>query len=134
MTARALAWAAPMAAEAAALGRSVLFAHLIGADELGRAMLLGLVLRLVEMVSDIGAERLLAQAPDGDGARLQAQLQGALILRGAAMAALLALIAWPMAWWFADGPGPWAYALLAIAPLARGFVHLDFRRAGRRFD
>ncbi|MDG1210760.1 MAG: oligosaccharide flippase family protein [Paracoccaceae bacterium] len=134
MTTRALAWVAPMTSEAAALGRTILFAHLIGPEELGRSILLGLSLRLVEMVSDVGVERLLAQAPDGDEPKLQAQLQGALILRGAAMATVLSLLAYPMALAFPDGPDPLTYVVLAVTPLTRGFLHLDYRRAERVFD
>jgi hypothetical protein len=48
-----------MLAEAAALGRSIAFAWAIGPDELGRAMMLALTVRLVEMASDLGADRLM---------------------------------------------------------------------------
>ena len=78
---RALAWAVPVLAEAAALGRSVVLAWAIGPEDLGRAMMLALTLRLVEMVSDVGIERLIVQAPDGNTSRLQAELHGAAILR-----------------------------------------------------
>jgi hypothetical protein len=72
----------PVLAEAAALGRSVAFAWAIGPDELGRAMMLALTVRLVEMASDVGADRLMLQAATGTRARLQADLHGALLLRG----------------------------------------------------
>ena len=52
---RALAWLVPVLAEAAALGRSVLFAWLIGPDQLGQAMMLALVVRLAEMASDLAS-------------------------------------------------------------------------------
>ena len=130
---RALAWGVPMLAEAAALGRSVAFAWAIGPDELGRAMMLALTVRLVEMASDLGADRLMLQARDGNSAALQAELQGAFILRGL-LGALVLLAAAPMlAALFADGPAASSYALLALVPLLRGFTHLDFRRAERGF-
>jgi O-antigen/teichoic acid export membrane protein len=128
---RPLAWAVPVLAEAAALGRSVAFAWAIGPDELGRAMMLALTVRLVEMASDVGADRLLVQARDGYCPRLQADLQGALVLRGIAGALLLIAASPILAMLFADGPSTVSYALLALVPLLRGFAHLDYRRAER---
>lgn len=128
---RALAWAVPVLAEAAALGRSVAFAWAIGPDELGRAMMLALTVRLVEMASDVGIDRLMVQAPDGRSARFQAELQAALVLRGIATALLLAAAAPGLALLFADGPSATSYALLAAVPLLRGVAHLDLRRAER---
>jgi O-antigen/teichoic acid export membrane protein len=101
---RSLAWAVPVLAEAAALGRSVAFAWVIGPEELGRAMMLALTVRLVEMASDVGADRLLVQARDGYCPRLQADLQGALVLRGIAGALLLICASPILAMLFADGP------------------------------
>jgi O-antigen/teichoic acid export membrane protein len=128
---RSLAWAVPVLAEAAALGRSVAFAWVIGPEELGRAMMLALTVRLVEMASDVGADRLLVQARDGYCPRLQADLQGALVLRGIAGALLLVCAAPILAMLFADGPSALSYALLALVPLLRGVAHLDHRRAER---
>lgn len=128
---RALAWAVPVLAEAAALARSVAFAWAIGPDELGRAMILALTLRLVEMASDLGADRLMLQASDGNAVGLQADLQGAAVLRGIVGALVLLAAAPILALLFADGPATLGYAVLAIVPLIRGFVHLDFRRAER---
>ena len=69
-----LAWAVPVLAEAAALGRSIALAWVIGPEELGRAMMLALTVRLVEMATDVGIERLMVQAPDGNAARFQSEL------------------------------------------------------------
>ncbi len=133
-----LAWSVPLSVEILALARSVLLARVIGPEELGKTMLLALVLRLVEMLSDLGLERLLVQAPGGATRRLQAQLHGALVLRGLLLAVLLLALAPLLAagsvLGFADGPGLWVYAALALVPLTRGLLHLDYRRAERRFD
>ena len=129
-----LAWLVPIAAEVAALLRSIIFARLIGADELGQAMMLALVLRLTEMVSDVGVERLLAQAEDGDEPKLQAQLQAAVLLRGLAMACAMCALAAPLAWIFDGGPTPLDYAVMALVPMVRAFLHLDYRRRERQFN
>lgn len=134
MTGRALAWAVPMLAEAGALLRSATMAWAMGPDELGRAMVLALTLRLAEMVSDIGVERLLAQSPEGDAPGFLRALHGAAVLRGLAMAGLLILLAWPMSGLLPGGAGGATYAALALVPLVRGLLHLDYRRAERGFS
>ncbi|MGI9525179.1 MAG: oligosaccharide flippase family protein [Hyphomicrobiaceae bacterium] len=131
---RLLAWGVPLLAEAAALGRSVTFAWAIGPEELGRAMMLALVARLVEMASDLGIERLIVQSPDGNSSRFQAELHGAIILRAGFLALILIALAPIFATTFADGPAISTYAALALISLWRGGVHLDMRRAERRFN
>ena len=128
-----LAWAVPILSEAAALVRSIAFAWLIGPEELGQAMILALTLRLVEMSSDVGIDRLMLQARDGNSLELQAGLQGASILRGLSAAFFVAVSAPLLAYVFKDGPHALSYAVLAVVPLVRGFAHLDFRRAERGF-
>ncbi|MFK7871001.1 MAG: oligosaccharide flippase family protein [Roseobacter sp.] len=130
---RLLAWVVPVVTEAAVLARSIVFAWAIGPDELGRAMMLALTVRLVEMVSDVGIDRLLVQAPDGECARLQSELHGTAMLRGGVCALMLVALAPVMAALFSDGPSASAYAVLAIIPLLRGAVHLDYRRVERSF-
>ncbi|WP_068310070.1 oligosaccharide flippase family protein [Aliiruegeria sabulilitoris] len=128
------AWSVPLCVEALALARSVLLARLIGPEELGKAIMLALVLRLVEMLSDLGVERLLVQAPEGATERLQASLQGALLLRGMALALVLLALSPLLGLAFADGPQAHTYAALALVPFLRGFLHLDYRRAERIFN
>lgn len=128
-----LAYGIPLWAEAAALARSVLLARLIGAEELGRTLIVVLTLRLAEMTSDLGLERLLIQSWDDSPAFLNA-LQGAAVLRGLAAALLIGLATLPMLWAFPDGAGALTFACLAIVPLIRAFDHLDYRRAERDRD
>jgi O-antigen/teichoic acid export membrane protein len=128
---QALAWVVPVLAEAAALGRSVAFAWVIGPEELGRAMMLALTVRLIEMASDAGIDRLMVQARDGHSRALQADLQGAMVIRGIAGAIVLICFAPILSHLFADGPSAASYALLALVPLLRGVAHLDLRRAER---
>ena len=123
-----------MLAEAGALLRSAALAWAIGPEELGRAMVLALTLRLAEMISDIGIERLLAQSPSGDRPGFLHALHGASLLRGLGMALLLLALAVPMALALPGGAGAGTYAALALIPLIRGFAHLDYRRAERDFS
>jgi O-antigen/teichoic acid export membrane protein len=134
LSGKSLAWAVPIVAEAAALGRSIAFVWAIGADELGRAMILALTVRLVEMVSDLGVDRLLVQAPDGDEVRFQSTLHGVAVLRGLIGGGIVLALAPVMAMTFQDGPSAGTYATLSLIPIIRGFAHLDFKRAERRFS
>ncbi len=131
LSARLIGWSVPLLAEAGALVRSAVLGRLIGGEELGRAMVLTLVLRLAEMVSDVGIERLLMQRPGEACPRLLAALHGASVLRGLGTALLLAALAVPMAAAFADGAAVTSYLALALAPLMRGALHLDYRLAER---
>jgi O-antigen/teichoic acid export membrane protein len=131
---KALAWSVPIFAEAVALGRSILLARFIGADELGQAIVLAVVLRFAEMMSDFGLERLLVQAHDGDEAELQANLQGAALLRAIGLCGLLIVASPLLSAVFPDGPSVFSYMLLALVPLIKGGLHLDYRRAERRFE
>lgn len=133
-TGQALAWAVPMLAEAGALMRSAALAWAIGPDELGRAMVLALTLRLAEMISDIGIDRLLAQSPAGDRPDFLQALHGASLLRGLGMALLLLALALPMALTLPGGANATTYAVLALIPLIRSFAHLDYRRAERDYS
>lgn len=131
----ALTWGVPLFVEAAALLRAMVLAWGIGAEDLGRAMVLALTLRLAEMVLDIGVERWLAVSPQRDEADFMAALHGGALIKGLATALLVAALAWPMAMGFADGASMASYTALAAAPLMRGFLHLDYRRieAARQF-
>jgi O-antigen/teichoic acid export membrane protein len=130
---RSLAWFVPISSEAAALGRSIAFAWALGPDELGRAMMLALIVRLVEMASDVGIDRLIIQADDGNSMRLQSELHCATLIRGLVSAGFVLAMAPILARLFADGPDTFSYAVLAIVPLVRGLAHLDYRRAERHF-
>lgn len=126
-----IGWIVPLLAETGALARSAILARVIGGDELGRAMVLTLILRLAEMVSDVGIERILMQRPGVLPPGLLAALHGASWLRGLGMAALLGALALPMASAFEGGASAAIYAALALAPLLRGGLHLDYRVAER---
>lgn len=117
----------PLAVEGAALARSVLIARALGAEELGRTMVLALVLRLAEMLADAGIERFLMARPGEIGPELTAALHGAALLRGLVTGAFLLTLALPAAALLPDAAGVGTHAALALVPLIRGFVHLGYR-------
>lgn len=126
-----LAWSVPLLSEAAALARSAILARLIGGEELGRAMVLTLVLRLAEMVSDVGIDRFLIQRRGEIAPALLAALHGANALRGMWTALLLLVLALPMGAALEGGASVACYAALALVPLVRTGLHLGYRLAER---
>jgi O-antigen/teichoic acid export membrane protein len=120
-------WSVPLLSEAAALARSVLIARALGAEELGRTMVLALVLRLAEMLADVGIERFLMTRPGVIGPDLLAALHGAALWRGAVTALFLLALALPAAVFLSGAAEIATHAALALVPLIRAFVHLDYR-------
>lgn len=131
--AQSIVWAVPILAEAAALARSLAFAWMLGPDELGQAMILALTVRLAEMASDLGVDRLMVQARDGGGHCFQAQMHGVAVARGIVAAFVMIVAAPALAAVFAEGPDVASYMWLALIPLLRGGAHLDLRRCERLF-
>lgn len=121
----------PLTVEAMALGRSITLARLLGAEELGRAMLLALFVRMIEMVSDFGIDKLLLQSPTGGQHRFLAELHGFMLLRGGLSAVAILALSTVLPILFPTGPETQTYMLLAIIPLLRGVCHLDMNRFER---
>ena len=132
--AAALAAAIPIANESLAFSRNVLFARLLFEGDFGKLMLLASVLRLAEMLTDVGIERLIVQERDGGATLLQRELHGLSILRGFCAGLVILALSYPLAMALPEGPGPNAYMMLALPPMIRGFMHLDARRAERLFN
>lgn len=120
-------WAVPLFSEAAALARSVLIARALGAEELGRTVVLALALRLAEMLADAGIERFLMARPGVISPDLLAALHGAALWRGVVTALFLLALALPAAVLLSGAAEIATHAALAFVPLIRAFVHLDYR-------
>ncbi len=86
---------------------------------------------LAEMTSNLGIDRFLIQSPDGNAPKTQATAQTLQVIRGLANGALLFFLAWPIAV-LIQAPSAWeAFAWVSLAPVIRGFVHLDIIRCQR---
>lgn len=122
---------AQVAEQACVFARNLILARLLGPDNMGVAATLAVTLSLLEMTSDLAADRLLLQAEDGDEPGLQAAAQVVEFVRGALIAAVIVALAGPIARLFGVPEAAWAYRLLGLAPLLRGLVHLDAKRLVR---
>lgn len=111
--------------------RNVLFARALTEHDFGVAVALAAVLSLLEMTSSLAVDRLLVQAKDGGEDRVQRVAQSFEAMRGALISALLFGFAAPFAAYFKAPEATWAFQLVALAPLVRGFAHMDLYRAQR---
>lgn len=114
--------------------RNALLGHWLSQGDFGIAAAITLMLQMVDTLSDVGADRLIIQAPDGEAPRLQATAHAALIARGAVTSLLLLIAAAPVTEFFAIPEATWAFQVIAIAPLIKGFIHLDSRRYQRTLN
>lgn len=121
-------------AQAFSFVRNALIGHALSKGDFGIAATITMVLQLIDSLSEIGADRLLVQAPDGDEAHFIETAHLVSIARGLVTGVLIALMAVPVADFFAVPHAAWAFAAAAFVPALRGLTHLDVRRAQRRLD
>ena len=113
------------------LVRNLVIARLIPVEDYGVAATFAIAMSVVEMVSALGMEAQIVQSKRGEDPEFQAALQGFTALRGLISFALLFATAGLMAD-FLDVPDlAWAYQVMALSPLIRGFGHFDNHRQRR---
>ncbi len=111
--------------------RNLIIARLVSPADFGIAATFGMTLSLMEMLSNVAAEMLLVQSPDGNDPGLQQTAQLLRALRGTMNAVILLLIGGPMAHLFGVPNARWAFECLAIFPFAKGLSNLDMYRVQR---
>ena len=121
-------------AQACAFLRNVLLARIISPENFGIAAAFAMTYALLDMMSQLAPDVQLVQAADGDRPEFQSTAQAVQALRGVLLAVVLLLVAHPVARLFGAPQMAWAFATLALLPLARGLVHLDLNRGQREMD
>ncbi len=111
--------------------RNLVIARLLSVEDYGIAVTFALSMSLVEMTSAIGLQQLIVQAQEGDTPNFQKGLQAFHLLRGLLAGAVLFLLADPIARFLGVPDLAWAYEVLALVPMARGFEHFDIHRLTR---
>lgn len=114
--------------------RNAIIAHWLSKGDFGVAAAILLMLQLLETLSDLGADRLIVQARDGECPLVVATAQSTLVARGLLTASLLLVLATPMAAFFGIPHAAWAFAAAALVPALKGFLNLDSRVSQRRLD
>lgn len=111
--------------------RNLAVAALIPVADYGVAATFAMVMSLIEMASTLGLQQQIVQSPKGAEPRFQAAVQGFHALRGVAAAAVLLLLAGPLAAFLGVPEVAWAYQVLAFVPLSQAFLHFDLHRLQR---
>ncbi len=122
------------AAQVMSFARNAMLGHMLAKGDFGVAAILTLLLQLLDSLTDLGVDRLIVQAKDGDAPRFVATNHTALVFRGFLIGALLFLSSGAIADFFGVPDAGAAIATIALVPLLKGFQHLDARRAQRHLD
>lgn len=125
---------ANVSAQVISLLRTILLARLIPIDDFGIAATYLLLVTLIEMLSQLGLDRMIVQVRDGDSIALQGALHSVQVIRGMVAAIALFVAAWPVSALFDQPENLGFYQLLAIMPLMGGFAHFDQHRFKRDMD
>lgn len=112
--------------------RNMLLARLLTVEQFGIAATFTILLTLVDATQNAGVSRMIVQAKDADEERFQNTLHMVSLALGGMSSAIIAIAAWPYALGMGTPGLVWAYLLIAIIPLMRGFGHLDSFRMQRR--
>lgn len=122
---------ASFAAQAISLARTILLARLLSPHDFGIAATYLLIVNLIDMLSQMGLERVIVQDRDGNHPALQANVQALQAVRGMIGALALLAIAWPFALFFDQPDMLGSYLLIAMVPLLGAFLHFDQHRFRR---
>lgn len=114
--------------------RNVTVARMISPQNYGVAAFFAMTFGLVELMSSLGMENFLIQAHDGNEPRFQGTAHLLLVLRGLINASCIFLLAGPISNLFGVPQACWAFRCLALAPLIRGWNHLDTYRFQREMQ
>ena len=121
-------------AQALSFARNALLGHALSPRDFGIAASITLLLQMLEMLSDLGHDRLIVQAADGDRDDFLATTHAILLARGFTLAVIIFVVAPYAATFFSIPEAQGAFAMIALVPLIKGFTHMESRRAQRRFD
>lgn len=118
-------------AAAILLLRTVVVSRLISLEDFGIGTSLVLALAMIEMLTALGFQQQIVNAPKGDDADFHSALHGVALIRGMIGAAALFLLAPLLARSFGVEQLIWAFQLISVVPLLQGAMHLDVYRQTR---
>ena len=111
--------------------RNIILARLLTPHDFGAAVTLAIAISVVELMSDVGVEKFMISAPDGNQSQVQGTLHAFLIARGIVLGMIIFLFADVIALVFKIPEAAWAYRWVSLVPFIRGFTHLDTSRFQR---
>lgn len=111
--------------------RNFLVARLISVEDMGIAATFAMLFAAIEVLGNVSLHKLVVQHPDGDAPRFIGTVHAVQLLRGILAALATLALARPYADFVNTPDIVWAYQVIAVLPLARGFVNLDLHRMQR---
>ncbi len=105
--------------------RSVILARTLAKADFGLASLFLAFLAVLDFANRLSLNQQVVQSGEGESPRFRDTCHALQCLTGVASAAVLALLAGPLAVWSQVPEGAWAFRLLALAPLLTAFSHAD---------
>lgn len=121
-------------AQLSAFVRYVALSRILGPEQLGLAAILIITVQFFELVSEGGAASFVLQDPKGDEVEVQRLVQSVMLGRGVLTLIGLALVASPIAAFYAEAALAPALAAIGLAPLIASLACVDMRRMQRRGD
>jgi len=114
--------------------RNVILARMLTKADFGLAAMFGMTLSLLEVAGRMSFGQQIIQSKDGNEESFQATSHTFQFMLSVVGAFLVVGLSHPLACAFKVPQLAWAFALLAVAPLARGFEHLDYFRQQRELN
>lgn len=111
--------------------RNILIARLISVENFGIASTFAITMALIEMMTQFGLQQMIVQDRKGNDEKVQAGMHAFQAFRGVLAGLVLFLIAAPYATFLGVPEVAWAYQLIALVPVIRGFIHFDVFRQQR---
>jgi len=117
--------------QASSFIKNLIMARLISPADFGIAAIFAMTFSLLEMISSLSAQALLVQCEDGEDPRFENTIHFVHATRGVLNATMILLLAGPISLLFGVPQAKLAFGCLALAPLIKGFYHLDINRFQR---
>jgi len=111
--------------------RNIIIARLITVEDFGIASLFALTMSAVEIAGNLSVDKLIIQNKNGDNERFQASGHAFMVLRGLISGVILFFTAGYVANFFNVPNVTWAFQILAVISVIKGFFHLDMARFQR---
>ena len=121
-------------AQALSFVRNIIIARLLNPEDMGIAATFAITITLLELISNLAVDMLLVQAKDGDDPVFQGTAHLYQVFRGFFVGLVILSCAPIITLLFKTPQAEWAFRLLALVPVFRGFMHLDWKRLQRKMQ
>ena len=120
--------------QAMSLLRNIIIARLLTPEDMGIAATFAITITLLEMISNLAVDMLLIQAKDGDDPVFQGTAHSYQVFRGLMVGLIIFGCSPLIVWLFKIPQAEWAFHLVSLVPVLRGFMHLDWKRLQRKMQ